>query len=107
MKEENKQAEDENKPLSDKQYILKRNVLKYARMGLNVAEIGKLLDISGRTVQRYLKMGETTQTTQRKTRAVQLSKEGYSYMQIAQTLGVTKTSVYNWMRDHKKNNPNE
>lgn len=101
MKAEKEQPDAQSKELGDKQYLLKRNVLKYAKMGLNANEIGKLLDISPRTVQRYLKMDETTQTAQRKEKAVQMSKAGYTYKQIGDTLGVSKTAVYLWMREYK------
>jgi len=82
---------------------IKQNVLDkiagYYLKGLNYKEIGKLLDISPRTVQRYIKDGECKQLKQPKTiqqRAIEMHKQGFSYSEIGKKLKVSKTTVYNW-----------
>ena len=68
----------------------------YFVKGLTYAEIGKLLDISPRTVQRYITSNgikeELTVTTIQQ-QAFELSKKGFSYAEIADKLRVTKQTV--------------
>ena len=81
-------------------------VRNYYAKGLTYAEIGKLLDISSRTVQRYITASEikkeldAPKTMQQK--AFELSAKGFSYAEIAKKLRVTKTTVYNWHRKKKQ-----
>jgi len=77
-------------------------VRKYFLMGLNGKEIGKLLDISPRTVQRYILESGCREISEPKTiqqKAFELSGKGFSYSEVAKRLRISKTTVYLW---HKK-----
>jgi transposase len=79
-------------------------IYKYTLKGLNTKEIGKLLDLSDRTVQRYKKQSKCNPKTQPKTlheRALELHAAGFSYAEIAKKLRVCKSTVYNWHRKAK------
>ncbi|MDO5665142.1 MAG: helix-turn-helix domain-containing protein [Bacteroidia bacterium] len=80
-------------------------VRRYCLMGLNGKEIGKLLDISPRTVQRYISESGTRETSEPKTiqqKAFELSAKGFSYSEVAKRLRVSKTTVYLWHRKRKQ-----
>ena len=81
-------------------------VRKYYLMGLTYTEIGKLLDISPRTVQRYMSKAqikkEVTAPKTLQQKAFELSAKGFSYAEIANKLRVTKTTVYMWHRKQKQ-----
>ncbi len=80
-------------------------ISRYYLMGLNGKEIGKLLDISPRTVQRYISESGTRETTEPKTiqqKAFELSAKGFSYAEIAKRLQISKTTVYLWHRKRKQ-----
>lgn len=89
-----------------KQSVLDK-IAGYYLKGLNYKEIGKLLDISPRTVQRYIKDGECKQLKQPKTKqqqAFDMHRQGFSYSEIANKLKVSKTTVYLWHKKHKEEN---
>lgn len=72
--------------------------------GLNYKEIAKLLDISSRTVQRYVNESGCKHLTEPKTiqqRAIEMHSRGWSYAEIAKRLNVSKTSIYLWHRKAK------
>lgn len=77
---------------------------RYHLMGLTCSEIGKLLDLSPRTVERY---SQTDQWRERANpqplavRAKTLKQQGFSYAQIAQTLGVGKSTVYGYLKGNQ------
>jgi DNA-binding CsgD family transcriptional regulator len=81
--------------------LLIERAYQYYLKGLNAAEIGKLLDISPRTIQRYarnnkfkeLAMPETLQN-----HAKELFRQGHSYRQIASTLRKSRTTVYYYLK---------
>lgn len=80
--------------------------LRYYAMGLTCVEIGKLLDLSARTIERYMQKGQWRQTLTSKTveqRAYELHKAGKSYDEVAKALQVSKTTVYNYMKRYKAN----
>jgi DNA-directed RNA polymerase specialized sigma24 family protein len=87
------------------QELISEKVRTYYLKGLNYSEIGKLLDCSPRTVQRYMKKsGAKKEITEPKTiqmQAFELSGRGFSYSEIAKKLRVTKTTVYLWHRKRK------
>jgi len=89
----------------DLKEIITKKVRGYYTKGLTYSEIGKLLDISPRTVQRYVtNCGVKKELSGAKTlqqRAFDLSAKGFSYTEIAQKLRVTKTTVYNWHKRKK------
>ncbi|MDR2824836.1 MAG: helix-turn-helix domain-containing protein [Prevotellaceae bacterium] len=79
----------------------------YYLRGLNAKETGKLLDISPRTVQRYISQSGCRKISEPKTiqqKAFELSGRGYSYAEVAKKLRVSKTTVYLW---HKKRKQSE
>jgi len=73
----------------------------YYLKGLNYKEIGKLLEISPRTVQRYVKECDCKTLKEPQTlqqRATELHKQGWSYATIAKKLKISKTTVYLWRK---------
>ncbi len=87
--------------------MIENKVRGYYLKGLNSREIGKLLDISSRTAQRYMQSAKCKQLTAPKTReqkAVDMHKNGWSYAEIAKKMKVCKTTVYLWckkVRNHQ------
>lgn len=82
----------------------------YYLKGLNYKEIGKLLDISPRTVQRYVKESGCRQLSEPKTlqqRAVELHLRGWSYSEIAKKLKISRTTAYTWNKKAKAQNLSE
>lgn len=80
-------------------------IYQYAIKGLSTKEIGKLLDLSDRTIQRYMKQSKFKPEIKPKThhaRALELHKMGFSYVEIAKKLRVCKSTVYNWHRKAKQ-----
>ena len=80
-------------------------------MGLTYIEIAKLLDMSRRTVARYIadnKINENLKATNapktKQQKAFELSEKGYTYTEIARRMKVTKQTVYNWHKKHQPNN---
>ncbi|WP_212000321.1 helix-turn-helix domain-containing protein [Chitinophaga sp. HK235] len=73
----------------------------YHLMGLNAPEIGKLLNVSPRTVQRYIKRERVNNPLPKKTKlqAAELYRQGYSYRQIAGIIGRGRTTVYNYLKE--------
>lgn len=85
--------------------LLLKEVCKYYLMGLNAKEIGKLLDVSQRTVQRYLKKGKVKENAAAQTlpqKALLLKKQGFSYTEIAKKIKCSKTTVYNYIKKSKE-----
>jgi DNA-binding NarL/FixJ family response regulator len=83
---------------------IKSEVVRYYLKGLTAKEIGKLLDLSPRTVQRYQRderCKEMEQPKNREMKAIEMHSNGWSYAEIARKMRVSKTTVYLW---HKKNN---
>lgn len=73
----------------------------YHLMGLNAPEIGKLLNVSSRTVQRYIKRERVNNPLPKKPKlqAAELYRQGYSYQQIAGIIGRCRTTVYNYLKE--------
>jgi DNA-directed RNA polymerase specialized sigma24 family protein len=86
--------------------MLTERIKRYCLMGLTYGEIGKLLDISSRTVQRYVSRAnlkkEIAAPKSLQQKAFELSAQGLSYSEIADKLSVTKTTVYLWHRKQKQ-----
>jgi transposase len=77
-------------------------VKDYYLKGLNYNEIGTLLNLSTRTVQRYVKESECKAVYEPKTleqQAMTMHSQGWSYAEIAKKLKKSKTTIYLW---HKK-----
>lgn len=88
--------------METKEFINK--IRKYYLKGLTSKEIGKLLDLSPRTVQRYMKEYNIKETKEPKTqeqRALELVKRGFSYSEVARRLRVCKSTVYLWNKKQK------
>lgn len=93
----------------DAKTLITEKVTGYYLKGLNYKEIGKLLDISPRTVQRYVKESECKRLETEKPlqqRAIEMHSQGFSYSEIARKLKVSKTTVYLWHRKAKEQNTN-
>jgi DNA-directed RNA polymerase specialized sigma24 family protein len=80
----------------------------YYLRGLTAKETGKLLDISPRTVQRYISQSGYHEISEPKTiqqKAFELSAKGFSYSEVAKRLRISKTTVYLWHRKRKQQPP--
>lgn len=85
--------------------LIQQKVSGYHAKGLTYQEIGKLMDISPRTAQRYVKAAGGNIQDRDKTkrqRAIELHRKGFSYSEIASRLRVSKTTVYLWHRKEKE-----
>lgn len=81
-----------------------KEITRYFNMGLTSSEIAKLLDLTQRTVQRYIKkcdLREENRALPLEEKAFRMVQDGFSYSEIGKKLEVTKTTVYNWMRKRK------
>lgn len=77
----------------------------YYIKGLSYKEIGKLLDLSPRTVQRYINQSECKQIAEPKTLqqlAIDLTAQGFSYSEIAKKLKKSRTTIYRWNKKAKE-----
>lgn len=82
-------------------------VYKYFLVGLTAKEIGKLTDLSERTVQRIIKAGNFKESIEPQpiaSKACDLRKKGLTYVQIAKALKCSKTSVYNYLKQYRASN---
>ena len=97
------------------QQQITEQIRRYFLMGLTYSEIGKLLDLSRRTVQRYvtaagiseeLKAPKPKNTRQK---AFEFLDSGYSYSEVAKKLKVSKTTIYLWnrKRNEAQNQPKQ
>lgn len=86
--------------------VIEEKIRSYYLKGLTYAEIGKLLDVSSKTVQRYVSdcniKEETNQPKTLEQRAIDLHKNGFSYSEIATKLKVSRATVYLWNRKYKQ-----
>lgn len=91
-------------PNEGKTNQLVRKASKYFLRGFTAKEIGKLMDINPRTVQRWATVYEFAQSGNvetLETRIMALHQQGNSYTQIAKKCKVCKTTVYNYMKKQK------
>jgi DNA-binding CsgD family transcriptional regulator len=82
--------------------LKKAKAYKYFCMGLNSKEIGKLLDLSFRTVQNYMSNDDwhkKQKPANLKFEALKLYEFGKSYNEIAEILNVSRTSVYLYLKE--------
>jgi uncharacterized protein YjcR len=80
---------------------IKEQAFKYYLKGLTFAEIGKLLDISPRTIERYSqddKWKEKASDSTRLNRVQELYQKGFSYLEIAGKVGISRSTVYNYLK---------
>lgn len=79
-----------------------KKIAHYYNKGLNATEIAKLLDLSPRTCQRYIKAAgigkEAAGPQSIRAKAAALVSAGLSYSETAARLKVSKSSIYNWQR---------
>lgn len=77
----------------------------YYLKGLTARETAILLNVSERTIQRWKsehRFADTAQPKAMHQRAVELKKLGLSYREIARSLKVSRTSVYNYLKRGKQ-----
>ena len=87
----------------------KAKAWRYYWMGLNAKEIGKLLDVSHRTIQNYMateRWKEKRSPATIKQRAFEMFGNGMTYAKIAKTLNVSKGTVYNYIREVRESQTN-
>lgn len=90
-----------------KTYTLEQrsNARRYYFMGLTIPEIGKLIEASPRTVEKWQiaeKWNDYRKLPPIKERALQMQKKGYSYSQIAEALSISRVTVYRWLKQAKQ-----
>ena len=76
----------------------------YYCLGLNSKEIGKLLDVSYRTVQNWMKLykWKINKTPQPIKKVVfEMSNNGVTYNEIANKLNISRSTVSNWIKQQK------
>ena len=74
---------------------------RYYLHGLTCKEIGKLLDLSPRTVERYSQLDQWREQANPQPladRALALHQQGVSYTGISKALQISKATVYNYLR---------
>jgi len=94
---------------SDKIQIVRKEpekeAYKYFLMGLNSQEIGLLLGKSYRTIQGYALAGKwnfADQNNQLKQKAAEMHENGQNLKEIAQLLGVSRSTVHLWVKQAKR-----
>lgn len=88
------------------QVDLEVQAFKYYAMGLTCREVGKLLDLSERTVERYSQKNRWRERVSGKTveeRAYELHQAGKTYAEVAESLNVSKGTVFNYLKRYKAN----
>lgn len=91
---------------SAKQAVTQAEAYRYYVMGLNCQEIGKLLDLSVRTIERYMQAGGWKEATNGKTieaKAYELHESGKTYAEVAKVLRVSKGTVFNYLKRYRAN----
>mgnify|MGYP000340761347 CR=1 FL=1 len=82
-----------------------QKALRYFMMGLTAREIGKLLDCSFRTIERYVLDGRWKRPTDNRTmkeKAWELVvNDGKTYLEASEMLGVSKSTIYNYIKCQK------
>ncbi|MCF2495773.1 terminase gpP N-terminus-related DNA-binding protein [Dyadobacter chenhuakuii] len=87
--------------MAKKTLTIKERAFNYHVKGLTFSEIGKLLDLSPRTVERYSQVDEWKARANQVVlpqRAKELRGRGFSCTTIAQMIGVSKSTVSNYLR---------
>lgn len=98
MKAKSKQSSEQNQ--------IQAKAYRYYVMGLNCQEIGKLLDLSARTVERYMQIGGWKEAVQCKTikaKVYELRQSGKTYAEIASMLQVSQGTVFNYLKQYRAN----
>jgi predicted transcriptional regulator len=87
--------------MAKKTQTAKERAFRYYAMGLTFAEIGKLLDLSPRTIEKYCQENEwrsKANPVSLPQRAKDLRERGFSCAVIAQMIGVSKSTVFNYLK---------
>lgn len=96
---------DKTPPLSDKMPLVVDRAYSYYMKGLTAKETAILCKISVRTVQRWTKEYDFKKMAvpmPLPDRCFALSKQGFSYTEIARQLKISKSSVYNHIRKYRE-----
>jgi DNA-binding CsgD family transcriptional regulator len=89
-----------------KQATTQAEAYRYYVMGLNCQEIGKLLDLSVRTIERYMQTGGWKEATNGKgieAKAYELHESGKTYAEVAKVLQISKGTVFNYLKRYRAN----
>ncbi|MBR9775362.1 MAG: hypothetical protein GYB55_10245 [Cytophagales bacterium] len=87
----------------------RKQAYKYYCMGLNSKEIGKLVDVSFRTVQNWMQSenwkGETIgpKVPPLMVKALELRNNGLSLNEIAKALSICRTTAFKYVKQAKEN----
>ena len=97
---------DNNSQKATKQNLMVSKAYNYYLKGLNAKETALLLNISARTVQRYIKENGFEEKANPKPLpqiAIELFEKGLSYQQIAKAIGKKRTTVYYYLKKMRLN----
>lgn len=87
--------------MAKKTQTVREKAFVYYAKGLTFSEVGKLLDLSPRTIERYSQDEEwktKINPVSLPQRTKDLRERGFSCSQIAQMLGVSKSTVFNYLK---------
>ncbi|MEO6282005.1 MAG: hypothetical protein ABIN80_20455 [Dyadobacter sp.] len=87
--------------MAKKTKTIRERAFNYHVKGLTFSEIGKILDLSPRTVERYSQIDEwkaKANPVSLPQRAKELRERGFSCAAIAQMIGVSKSTVFNYLK---------
>ncbi|MCF2520945.1 terminase gpP N-terminus-related DNA-binding protein [Dyadobacter sp. CY351] len=90
--------------MAKKTHTIKERAFNYHVKGLTFSEIAKLLDLSPRTVERYSQVDEwkaKANPAALPQRAKELQGRGFSCARIAQMIGVSKSTVFNYLKAYR------
>ena len=90
--------------MSKKTQTVRARAYRYFIKGLTVAEIGKLLDLSPRTVEGYSQADRWRENDQPiRARIVRLHEAGFKASEVAERVGLSKRTVERYLYARREN----
>lgn len=90
--------------MSKKAQTVRARAYGYFIKGLTVAEIGKLLDLSPRTVEGYSQADRWRENDQPiRARVISLSEAGFKPSEIAERVGLSQRTIERHLAAHRGN----